>query len=243
MNLRALALSLALLAAAPSPGAGAASLPISEGQITALVGQEVQSRRQIPAADVKVTWKDLRLESLLPALPEGPVTLKLGEQVRMEGLGNVPVQILVNGVKYRTIFPKLEVAITQTVLVAKAALEHGKPVPPAAVEKKRQALVGALNGDPVTELSALAGAEPVRDVPAGTVLTTAMFKLSPAIKRGEPVSVTLSSGELTLIISATAASDAASGQLVKLVNPESQKEFTARATGPGRASVALEALE
>lgn len=243
MKIRAIALATLLAAGVPLGAAAAASLPFSEQQVTELVSREVQSRRQLPKADVAVAWKDLKLESLLPAVPEGPVTLKIGEQVRLGGLGNVPVQIFVNGVKYRTIFPKLEVSVTQTVLVAKQVLPHGQAVAAAAVEKKRLPVSGALNGDPLTDAGVLAGSEPVRDVPPGTILTAGLFKLRPAIKRGEAVSVTLHSGDVTLIISATAASEAAQGQLVKLVNPESQKEFTARAIGPGRASVTLEALE
>ncbi|MOA51381.1 flagellar basal body P-ring biosynthesis protein FlgA [compost metagenome] len=93
---------------------------------------------------------------------------------------------------------------------------------------------------PLTSLDSLAGAEAVRDLAPGTVLTAQMFKIPPVIKQGAIVTVTLVTGDITLITSAQARSNGAVGQVIKVMNLDSKREFTARVIGPDRVEVKLE---
>jgi flagella basal body P-ring formation protein FlgA len=57
---------------------------------------------------------------------------------------------------------------------------------------------------------------------------------------GQTVAVTLICGDLTMITSAEARSNGAMGQLIKVMNLDSKREFTARVVGPERVEVKLE---
>lgn len=212
---------------------------LAKQQILDLVRDEAVLRLQVPRQDVVVEWKGASLESLVPALPPGTVTLEIAKTARLGGVGNVPVQILIDGKKFRTIFPRLDVQIFQQVFVAKSRIPRGSLVGGREVETVRQA-VSSTSGQPLVSLEAVVGAEAVRDIPEGTVLTAQMFKLPTMVKLGAVVAVVLTVGELTIITSGEARQNGTKGQLIKVINLDSKREFTARVIGPDRVEIKLE---
>lgn len=221
-------------------GQPAEAAPVREQQVLDLLAAEAALKHQVPRNEVVVEWQDRALESMVPALPDGTVTLEVADSARLAGRGNVPVQILVNGRKFRTIFPRVDIKVYQQVLVAKRRLGRGEVVSAADVKLERQAIASNGLGAPLTSLGALLGAEATREIPSGTALSSAMFKIPPVVKSGRMVSVVLTSKDLTIITQAEAKSDGAVGQIVKVLNLESKREFTARVTGPDRVEIKLE---
>ena len=219
------------------PAQAAANL--REQDIVELVRSEAVVRLQVPKRDVEVEWQDMKLDSLVPTLPAGRVTLQLAQTARLGGRGSVPVQILVNGQKYRTIFPRLEVRVFQTVLVSKMRIGRGTLASEREVGLARQAL-SPMTQSPLTGIDQVIGSEATRDIPPGAVLTAMMFRLPPLVKAGDQVSVILVSGGLTLITKGQARSGGAKGQLIKVVNLESKQEFVARVIGPNRVEIRME---
>lgn len=177
--------------------------------------------------------------SLVPALPDGTVTLEIAPNAHLGGRGSVPVQISVNGRRFRTIFPRMEVKVFQQVAVAKTRISRGTMAGGGDVALQRTA-VSSMGQPPLTSLITVLGAEATRDIPAGTVLTANMFRLPTVIKSGDMVNIVLTSGDLTIVYQGQARTSGAMGQLVKVVNLESKREFTARVTGPNRVEVKLE---
>lgn len=220
--------------------AWAASFSVREQQVLDLIVQKVMARHQVPKTDVEVEWLDTKLAAMVTAVPEGTVTLEIADTARLAGRGNVPVTIFVAGKKFRTIFPKVDVKVYQNVLVAAAPITRGAQPDAREVEQERKAVGGVVGQPPLTSLSTLAGAVAVRDIPAGTVLTAQMFKIPPVVKMGAVVTVTLIQGDMTLITSAQARSNGSVGQVIKVMNLESKREFTARVIGPDRVEVKLE---
>lgn len=219
------------------PAQAAANL--REQDIVEFVRNEAVVRLQVSKRDVEVEWQDMKLDSLVPTLPEGRVTFQMAQTARLGGRGSVPVLIMVNGQKYRTIFPRLEVKVYQTVLVSKTAIGRGTYPSEREVGLARQPM-GPMNQAPLTGLEQVLGAEATRDIPPGTVLSAMMFRIPPVVKAGDEVSVILVSGGLTLITKGQARSAGAKGQLIKVVNLETKTEFVARVTGPNRVEVRME---
>lgn len=225
-----------------APSVALAAATLKEQHVIDFITQEVMRRQQLSRQDVSVSWQGVSLSSMLPTLPDGHVTLDIAATARLGGRGNVPIQVLVDGKKVRTIFPRLDVNIFQTVLVSKGRIEHGTQPAENQVELKRQA-INVLNGQPLTSPDQLAGAEALRDIPAGTVLTSQLFKVSPIVKVGQVVTVELKSGGLTLVTTGEAKSAGAKGQVIKVLNLESKREFTARVVAPGRVEINQEVEE
>lgn len=220
-------------------GLPAEAATLREQQVLDLVVAQAALKHQVPRNEVVVEWQDRSIESMVPALPDGAVTLEIADSARLAGRGNVPVQILVNGRKFRTIFPRVDIKVYQKVLIAKRRLGRGETVSAADVSLERQAVSHTL-GAPLTSLGALLGAEATREIPQGTALSAGMFKIPPVVKSGRMVSVVLTLKDLTIITQAEAKSDGAVGQIVKVLNLESKREFTARVTGPDRVEIKME---
>lgn len=222
----------------------AVTLPVDaavlrEQEILDLVRNEVVLRLQVPKRDVEVEWQDMQLSSLLPAIPEGQLTMSIAQTTRLGGRGNVPVLLSIDGKKFRTIFPRLDVRIFQAVLVAKNRIGRGSPANESDVMVQRQPVSG-FNIVPLTKFNDVLGSESTRDIAPGTVLTAQMFKIPPMIKAGDEVNIILYSGGLTIITSGVARSTGGRGQMIKVLNRESKVEIVGRVVGPNRVEIRLE---
>lgn len=220
-------------------GTLAEAMPIKEAQIVELIAREAALRHQVPKHDVEVVWADNKLTALLTAIPKGSVSMEIAQTARLAGKGNVPVQILVDGRKFRTIFPKVEIRVYQQVLVAQQTIARGSSLAPGDVATERKAVLSGF-AQPLTTLDGLAGAVATRDIPEGTPLSSQMFKIPPVVKMGKVVSVLLTVGDLTIITTGEARSNGTVGQVIRVLNPDSKREFTARVVGPDRVEIKLE---
>lgn len=212
---------------------------LSELQLVDFVTQQVMQRYQVARKDVKVTWIDNRLDSIVPEVPAGRLTLGIADTVHLGGRGAVPVELFVNGRLFRTIFPRMDIGVYQQVLVAKQVIPPGTAADNTNVALERTA-VATNYEQPLTNLDALAGALALRQIPAGTVLTNGMFRVPPVVKLGDTVTVECLSGGLTIITTGTAQADGAVGQLIRVQNADSHQAYTARVVGPERVQVKVE---
>lgn len=212
---------------------------LREQEIIDLVTNAVVARQQVQRRDVQVVWQDMDANVLVPALPPGHVTLEVPPAAHLGGRSSVPIQIIIDGRKFRTIFPRLDVQIFQTVLIATDRIPRGTLADRSMVSVERRSVTNVFQ-PPITKVDSILGAESTRDIPAGTILTAQMFRLPTIIKSGDPVTITLTSGGLTVIYTGEARSAGAMGQLIKVVNLDSKKEFAARVTGPNQVEVKLE---
>ncbi|MNL56605.1 flagellar basal body P-ring biosynthesis protein FlgA [compost metagenome] len=95
-------------------------------------------------------------------------------------------------------------------------------------------------GSPAVSMAALEGAVLKREVPAGAVLVNEMFDLPALVKTGNEVTVKLISGDLVIVTRAQAVANGAMGQLVRVFNPDSRKDYVARVTGIDQVEVRLD---
>lgn len=83
----------------------------------------------------------------------------------------------------------------------------------------------------------LIGSEARRRLNPGRVLTKSDIRPPRLVHRGQPVRVIYAHGELRLTALGTARDDAALGQLVRVLNPESRLQIQGIATGPAEVTV------
>lgn len=215
--------------------------PIRERDVVEFVAEQAALRYQANRSDVTVTWEGARLATLAGGtLDSSQVTLFLDKDARLGGKSAVAIQLLKDGKRFKTIFPRLEVQVMREVMVAINGVARGAPLAEGDVELVKRAL-HTIPGTPILGgPEVLRGAVAKRYVARGSVLVEGAFDLPPLVRSGSMVAVKLVSGDLTIIASGQAVSDGAIGQLVRVVNLDTRKDFMARVVGENRVEIHLE---
>ena len=80
----------------------------------------------------------------------------------------------------------------------------------------------------------------MRDIPPGLVLSTGMAQIPPLIRSGSMVNVKLVAGGLTILTTGQALQDGRRGQVIRVLNPTSQKDYMGMVVGSDEVDVNLE---
>ena len=216
----------ALLACAAAP-----ELPLAERlQQEALAFAEAQGAGQAGHLALKV----LRPPAL-PPVKAGKVRLEPSHLSKREPMGVffVAFRVYVDGHLAGTARVDLEGRWTGTLLRTRTALPR-KAVPQASdveeVPFEGTPLPGALGSLPE-------GQRLRQHVPAGKLLTRADLEPIPLVSTGDRVSLTLRSGALSVRTEATARSQGALGERVR-VELSSRRQLTGKVVGPGAVDTA-----
>ena len=215
--------------------------PIRERDVVEFITEQVALRFQAKRSDITVTWEGPRLASLAGGtLDDSEVTLFLDANARLGGKSAVPLQLLKDGRRYKTIFPRVEVVVLREVMVALNAVPRGQALSEGDVQLEKRAL-HTIPGTPILGgPEVLKGAVAKRHVSKGTVLVEGAFDLPPVVRSGSMVAVKVVSGGLTIIASGQAVSDGAMGQLIRVLNLDTRKDFVARVVGENQVEIQLE---
>lgn len=221
-------------------GVGSAqAAALREALVVEAVARAASVKHGVPRADVVVRWADRPASALAVGMPEGPVSVEVYGAARLNGVGPVGVSVDVAGKRWRTLFPKLEVQVMVPAVVALAPIARGSLVQASQVAVAKAPLPS--NGmKPAVALAGIVGAEALRDVAVGEALVATQFRLVPAVRAGEMVSVTLQSGGLSLVSNGQARSAGAVGSTVRVVLLATRKELMAKVIGPGKVLIELE---
>ncbi len=156
-------------------------------------------------------------EPLGVAVPAGlkshEVRARLLPQAVTSGTVNVPVQVLVDGVVYRTVWTNWEVSAWQTVAVLAQPVRAGEAIHPAHLERKR---VRLQNGTELTPLPAqfLSGAVAVRDLSVGETVTHLDIHRPTVISVGDSVFLRVRKGRITATVAGVAMQAGAVGDRI-----------------------------
>lgn len=212
---------------------------LRERDVADFVADQVALRYQVERSKVEIEWMGASLAGLLGTLPVGPISLSIEGKPRLIGRATVPVTVSIGVRRVKTVYPQLDIKVWQDVWVVSQALHRGSMLAEDQVVGAKRSLE-AVMGTPVTSLKALQGALAKREVPAGSVLVSEMFELLPLVRDGQLVTVRLKSGDLTIVTRGQVLGSGASGQLVRVINPETHKNYVARVVGVGQVEVNLE---
>ena len=211
---------------------GANLLPVRAEQT--ITGTELSDRLTTALQQAQVKDKgtlELRLGRPWTAvtLPDGEVTVKILE-LPANGVGaNFIVRFELhagNQVRGPWQMP-VQAQIWREVWVAGSALRVGQPLAEAGLVKERRDVLGLREpcwngdaGDAAVELASF--------VPAGAVLPARSLRLRAVLHRGQRVEALLQAGSMDVSMQAEALQEGAPGQLVRIRNVRSGKEFIGR---------------
>ncbi len=118
----------------------------------------------------------------------------------------------------------LQAKVWREVWVARAALRRGQGLGESDLAQERRDLLAIRDplANPTTADGALQAAE---NVPAGAPLLQRHLRLQPVVRRGQSVNAILEDGVMNLTLKVEVLEDGAPGQIVRIRNPSSRREF------------------
>jgi flagella basal body P-ring formation protein FlgA len=123
--------------------------------------------------------------------------------------------------------------VNRAVVTARAPIMRSQPISPDMVEASRQWL--APNAKPSATPDQVVGQVASRPIATGAVVTSADITAPVVCKRGDIIWVHVLSGGMSVKAKARAMAQARDGERVQLKLDGSDRTFTARMSGPGRA--------
>jgi flagella basal body P-ring formation protein FlgA len=220
--------------------APALASPLRERDLVEFVANQVAQRYQVGRDQVEIHWKGRSLESLIyGSVPEGRIGYVIEGTPRMFGLVAVPIRIEVDGKRFRTVFPQLEIKVWQEVWVLNRPMHRDDLFDPSLAHQDRRTMDQVL-GAAITGLQDLVGTKARREIRQGSVLVDDMFERPQLVRSGQMVTVKLVSGDLTIVTQGLAVSNGSSGQLITVINPDTHKNYLAKVVAADTVEVKLE---
>lgn len=232
----------------PTRGIGVS--PLFLAGILFLLAFASASRAQAPASDEEPWLDALTFQLTDHFLPEGQLTLEWARPRPAEA--GAPADLTIINFP-SALSPQLLLRVraqtatgpAEHTLVVRAQLwrdgwalrepaNRGEAVSRQSLETQRF--------DGLRERDAVVAADDVdliyaRNVPTGRLLTWRDVARRPLVRRGQLIEVAASEGPLTVTLRAIALADAGRGEVVRVRNPDSRKEFSAQVVAEARALV------
>jgi len=184
-------------------------------------------RRLFASTEAEISLKS-ELRDLVVPKGSQPMTVRAtieGKTLR-PGLWNVPVQVLVDGTVYQTVWTALSVEMWDTHLVLARDVVRGEALTPALFHTSRVKRTAQASSTPV-DLSQLIDAVALRDMAAGSVVTDRDVQRQVVIKRGDMLSLEVTKGSITARTIAVARQDGRIGDRIRVSMSEGGRELVA----------------
>lgn len=181
---------------------------------------EVEIKRIDPRLRLPVCDKDLTISLESPSQPVGRVTLR----VRCDSTTRW------------TVFVPGEVRLYREVVIAQRPLKRRAVISAADIALAERD-IGSLNQGYLTDENQALGKKLTRALRPDQVLTPTSIELAEAIRRGDQVTISASSGGISVRMPGEALSDGAVGRQISVRNLRSSRVVKARVIGPGQVEV------
>lgn len=143
----------------------------------------------------------------------------------------------INGQVEKNIAVRAGLEAIAPVAVAISDLRRGLIIQEEDINLVRLDLVGLKN--PCFDLEELIGKKMKRSVRRGQAIDRGAVEFPPMIRRGELVIITARKGPLTVTAKGIARHDAKQGEIIKVINSNSQKVIICKVSAPGQVKVEL----
>lgn len=143
----------------------------------------------------------------------------------------------INGQVEKNIAVRARLEAIAPVAVAINDLRRGLIIQEEDINLARLDLVGLKN--PCFDLEELVGKKMKRSVRRGQPIDRRAVEFPPMIRRGELVTITAHKGPLTVTAKGIARHDAKQGEIIKVINSNSQKVIICKVSAPGHVKVEL----
>jgi len=210
-----------------------ASLPVQ--RIRHAVETVIRSR--MPWKDENVTVSDIRFDETVP-LPVGKLTYRIIPKRNEDFLGGtiLALHLFVDGEPVRKLWVNATISVLADVIVAARPLGKHQYIrmEDMSVERRDLATIGS---EPLARLEDVLGNRTTRMIYPNTVLQADMIALPPLVKRGDIVKIVATAGAMTITATGRVKEQGGKGDVVRVMNTDSQRVILARVIGPGAVKV------
>lgn len=206
---------------------GRAATTIEREQVEQIVRRFLQQQAAGMRSESFVI-KDIRVPEAV-VLPKGPLTTHVAGPKNLELAGSVPLQVTFS-VKpdfERRVWVTAQLERRLNVVVARRPLGRFKPIEAEDIEVQAVDLAG-LPADRIEDPEAAIGKRTRRAVDSGAVLRPDLLESMPLVKRGDRVRIVAETAGLRISAFGQAKQKGAQGELIPVVNLDSNKVIHAR---------------
>lgn len=168
----------------------------------------------------------------------GQVDLVARPSAARAGLQTVPVEIMVDGQKDRTVSVSLRVRVFQPVVVLTGAVARSQMITASDLTIDERE-VTAFAADLIVDPFVAEGLKTRRAMAAGTFLRSADLEVIPLVRRNAPVVVSTTAGRVTIRSTGQALEDGTMGQMVRVRPAGSTETISGKVVAEGRVELAL----
>jgi len=211
----------------------AAALPA--GRIERAV--EAAIRSQMPWENEAVTISGITFDETVD-LPTGRLTYRVVPKRNEDYLGRtiLALHLFVDGMPVRKLWVNATIAVMADVVTVVRPLGKHQHIQRADVSLERRDL-SDLPSDAIGRIEDVVGNRVTRMVYPHTVLQPGMISLPPLVKRGDIVKIVANTGIMTITATGMVKQKGRKGEMVRVMNTDSNRIVTARVTGPGAVEV------
>ncbi len=161
-----------------------------------------------------------------------PSTTTISSSKTATGSWSIPVQILVDGTPYRTVWVSYDVTLFRNMPVLRRDIQKGEPIAFDDMVVKRAPMTSPSNEKPMSPTE-LIGATANRQLNMNQPVGRRDVTRSKAIKKGETVSLVVKNGTILVKTYGTALSDAYIGDTTKVQISNTMKELAVTVVAAG----------
>ena len=198
---------------------------------------EAAIRRQMPWKRESVEISNVRFDDDM-ALPTGILTYRIVPNRNEDYLGRtmLALHLFVDGEKVKKTWVHADIAVMADVVKVVRPLGRHQRIQRTDLSVVRADL-SDLPSDTVRSIQDAVGNRTTQMIYPDTLLKTGMFSLPPLVNRGDIVKIVANAGPMTITATGKVKQRGCKGELIDVINTDSQRVITARVIGPGAVEV------
>lgn len=198
---------------------------------------EMAIRSRMPWKNEDVTIGEIALDETVQ-LPTGKLTYRVEPARNEDYLGRtiVALHLFVDGQPVRKIWVNMTISVMADVVTVIRPLGKHAHIQLADLSVERRDLSN-LSSDAVRRVEDAVGNRTTRAIYPQTVLLPSMFASPPLVRRGDIVKIIANAGPMIITATGMVKQQGCKGEMVRVVNTDSNRIITARVTGPGAVEV------
>ena len=194
---------------------------------------EFQIRNHMPWNNEEVSIDGISFDESL-MLPTGKLSYKIVPKRNEDYLGRtvLALHLYVDGESVRKIWVNATISVMAEVVTVIRPLGKHQHIEFEDVELKRRDLA-KLPSNTVRKIEDVLGNRATMMIYPHTVLQTSMIVSPPLVRRGDMVKIVANTGPMTITATGRIKQQGRKGEMVRVVNTDSNRIITARVVGPG----------
>jgi len=143
----------------------------------------------------------------------------------------IPVKIYIDEEIYQTVSLLLKIRAFKEVLVTSRRIAPDHIFTEEDIRREKRE-ISSLSGEPVINLSDVLGKRALKAIPAHTIIEESMIGSPLLVKKGDLVTILREKGNIEVLARGKALEKGEEGNLIRVLNIDSQKELQGRVIGP-----------